>query len=139
MDEKQIAGELEQVQSRIAALTDELGRLTEVEGSLQTLLAHVTGQPMPGRGRRDRHRERGRGHLRAGGPRRGRSRTFGVERLLVESDRALDRQEITEALSAVLGEPVDVDEVSASLSYLRRSGRARNDEGLWSAGEDASD
>jgi len=60
------------------------------------------------------------------------NRTQAVEELLQSSPKGLRRKEIVEALRAQ-GRTDDPDDLSASLAYLRRNGRAVNAAGVWSA------
>jgi hypothetical protein len=125
MDELEaIQRRLAQVRREIAVASEHLQQLRDEEYGLSLAVARLTSGPLP---------EPTVDHTSPAPATAGESKvriTPAVRAILTETDHPLTRHEIAKRLSE-LGLSVSPDTVSASLSYLRKAGTARNAAGRW--------
>jgi isopentenyl phosphate kinase len=125
-----IRAELQRVSAEYAETLARLRQLEELQSSLRRSIALLTGEEPPPDvpianvlslrdGRQDR------------------TRTSAVESVLREARQPLDRNDVAELLRRG-GRVVSPDDVSASLTYLRRRNRVKNAGGLWMINEQSS-
>ncbi|MBP2477721.1 DNA-binding NarL/FixJ family response regulator [Crossiella equi] len=121
---------LADVRVAISTTLKQLSLLKAEEYGIALSLARLTGSALPQRPTAPEVTE----HPRVG---RRQRLTPEVRRVLQESAAALTRHEIAERLSTT-NTTVEVNAVSASLSYLRRLGVVANIDGSWIAIEPAN-
>jgi hypothetical protein len=120
---------LADVRRRIAATAEQLDQLKDEEYGISLALARLTDGPVPQRESATRSAGQHR-------PSKDQRLTPLVRNTLQQSPEPMTRHEIADALSS-RGAEVDVNAVSASLSYLRRHGVAVNVGGAWAAAAEA--